>query len=613
MAPVTVFFAYPSEPKEIGDTIESAVGQVAKLTSIRARTWRENDIAGRFIGEEVLESIEKHDCLVADISRLNFNVTCEVGYAIGRGRRLVLTRNASIKDTHSALRQELGIFDTLGYREYENSDQLIDILKSISNIEPLSFDPSEINTSAPVYFLDAKFKTDQLTRMTARLKKARLFYRSFDPNEQPRLSAHDAISSVAQSVGLLLNLLPRTNGDYELHNLRAAFLAGLSQGMDKVTTILQDGDDPVPLDYRDLVTPFQHPRQIDEAIAEFAVGVVEALQARKAPVTRRAKSFLASLSLGASSAENELQDLGAYYLETDQFLHALRGQARLVVGRKGSGKTAVFAQVRDYTSNKARNIVVDLKPEGYKLRKFKEAITKLLTEGTLEHTIMAFWEYLLLLEICYKILENDKKSHLRDHHIFEPYRKLAELYESDEYVSEGDFSERMTALLKRITNDYAAKYGKQPDRVLSEAEVTELIYRHDVAQLREQLRKYMVHKGELWLLIDNLDKGWPTHGVEAEDLIIIRALLEATRKIERDFQKANLEAHTVVFLRNDVYELLIEETPDRGKESKVILDWTDSDMLREIIRRRLVYHAFGPSTTFDEAWPQICVSKSHQR
>jgi hypothetical protein len=609
MAALTAFFAYPSEPREIGVVIEPAVAQARKFAGdLRVTTWRETDIAGRFIAGEVLENVDNTDCLIADVSRLNFNVTYEVGYAIGRGRRIVLVRNASIQND-SALRREVGIFDTLGYAEYENSAQLVDIMKGVSDITPLSFDASAINTKAPVYLLEAKFKTNEVTRMIARVKRARLFFRSFDPNEQPRLSGHDAINSVAQSAGVLLHLLPSTQHGADVHNFRAAFLAGLSQGMGKVTTILQQGTEPVPLDYRDLITPFQRLEQIDEAIGNFAVRVVEALQTGIPSSLPESKSALASLSLGASSAENELRDLGSYYLQTDQFLRALRGEARLVVGRKGSGKTAVFAQVRDRTRVKKQNIVVDLKPEGYKLKKFKETIAGMLTEGTLEHTITAFAEYLLLLEICYKILEKDEIPHTRNHHLYEPYRKLANLYETDEYVSEGDFSERMTILLERISKDYARRYGKQRNTVLSEAQVTELIYRHDVVKLRDQLRDYMALKGQLWLLLDNLDKGWPTHGIEAEDLIIIRALLEATRKIERDFQRADLEAYTLVFLRNDVYEILIDETPDRGKESKVVLDWTDPDLLREIIRKRLVFSGFfSESARFEEIWPQICIS-----
>src|SRR5690606_7045589 len=101
-----------------------------------------------------------------------------------------------------------------------------------------------------------------------------------------------------------------------------------------------------------------------------------------------------------------------------------RGEANIVVGRKGAGKSAIFLQIRDRERAKKDNIVLDLKPDGYKLIKFKETILSFLQEGTFQHTIMAFWEYVLLLEICYKILEKDRELHLRNHDIYAPYRKL---------------------------------------------------------------------------------------------------------------------------------------------------------------------------------------------
>jgi ABC-type phosphonate transport system ATPase subunit len=41
----------------------------------------------------------------------------------------------------------------------------------------------------------------------------------------------------------------------------------------------------------------------------------------------------------------------------------------IVVGRKGAGKTALFIQIRDKIRSDKRNVVVDLKPEGYQLLK----------------------------------------------------------------------------------------------------------------------------------------------------------------------------------------------------------------------------------------------------
>jgi hypothetical protein len=103
--------------------------------------------------------------------------------------------------------------------------------------------------------------------------------------------------------------------------------------------------------------------------------------------------------------------LGLYYLKTDQFERTVRGEGNLVVGRKGSDKTALFIQVRDKIRADKRNIVVDLKPEGYQLVKLKEEILTYLSAGARQHLITAFWEYLILLEVAYKILEKDQNTY----------------------------------------------------------------------------------------------------------------------------------------------------------------------------------------------------------
>ena len=90
-----------------------------------------------------------------------------------------------------------------------------------------------------------------------------------------------------------------------------------------------------------------------------------------------------------------------------------------------------------------QNVVLDLRPEGFQLRKFKDVVLKYLESGTKEHTITAFWEYLLLLEICHKIIETDRDLHVKNHDLYDPYRGLLTEYAGDDYVSERDFAERM--------------------------------------------------------------------------------------------------------------------------------------------------------------------------
>ena len=123
----TAFFAYPSKDREVVLTIREALERSAGgLATFALSGWEENDITGRFLRAPILEKLDDAICLFADITTLNFNVTYEIGYAIGRGKRVVLVRHGAIKP--SDLVQRIGIFDTLGYSTYVNAGELVALI-----------------------------------------------------------------------------------------------------------------------------------------------------------------------------------------------------------------------------------------------------------------------------------------------------------------------------------------------------------------------------------------------------------------------------------------------------------------------------------------------------
>jgi hypothetical protein len=609
MARLNGLVAYPSTPNSIGVGLRSTL-EILRTEGVgeQLTAWEENDIPGRFIVSPVLSKIDDGNVLVADITRLNFNVTYEIGYAIGRRKRAVLVKNSAIAGSDELIR-EVGIFDTLGFKNYSNSRELATYLAGLDDLSALPI-PESINMATPVYLVLPRVKTDAEIRTISRIKKARLFFRGFDPDEQGRLGAGEAIENVSQSHGVVTLLLSRDRVDADVHNFRAAFIAGLTLGMDKELLLLQNGDEPVPIDYRDLVKTFRFPNQIDDAVADFSPRISARFQSSVTVTISEPQTLLERVNLGASSAENELQELGNYFLETDEFRRTLRGEVRVLAGRKGSGKTALFAQLRNKLRQDRSKVILDLRPEGFQLLKFKDRVLDYLEEGTKEHTITAFWEYLLLLEVCYKLLEKDRNLHLRNQRLYGPYRKLADTYYQDDFASEGDFAERMLKLTQRISDDFGASiHDTGEKRLLKSGEITKLLYTHDVAVLKEDVIKYLEFKSALWILFDNLDKGWPPHGITAEDVLTLRCLVDAMFKIQREVQRRKIECHGVVFIRNDVYELLVANTPDRGKVPSVTLDWTDPDLLRELLRRRFIYGGeLSPELSFEEIWRLLAVS-----
>lgn len=606
--PSTAFVAFASGDAAVAAMVADGVARAnAKSSLIKYEPWQFNDIGGKPLTSPIIDRIEESSFIVADITYLNPNVVYEIGFAIGNRKRAFLVRHR-LTEGDREMAQEAGIFDTLGYKDYADAEELCHLLVSYINPDPLAI-PARLDRLAPVYVVEPPLRDQAITTMISRLKKARYRYRSFNPAEDVRLSAVDAIRQVATSAGVLVSLRDDSVDGGFVHNVRSLFVAGLAHGLEKPTLILCSTDLSPPLDVLDQVHRYREPDDIARHIHELSLEITDYLQ-QADPTPIDTETLLQSIRVGDPTAENEMATLANYYLRLDQYDRAVRGDVNLVVGRKGSGKTALFIQVRDRIRANKRNIVVDLKPEGYQLIKLKEEILSYLSEGARHHLITAFWEYLLLLEVAYKILEKDQHVYKHNHDIYDLYLGLQASYEINDFTAGGDFSERLLTLSQRISTSYRDKFGAHPGQKLTAGEVSELVYRHDIRELRQQISAYLERKQSVWVLFDNLDKGWSTQGIEVIDAIVLRCLIDAGRKLERDLRKGGHECHCIIFIRNDVYEHLMRNSADYGKEMRTVLDWTDPDMLREMLRLRLV-SGLGREArgmAFDQVWPTICVS-----
>jgi hypothetical protein len=592
-----IFAAFPSSAPTVANIINAAAVNFSS-TEIYIHPWPENDVMGRPLIEPILDNIDKSDFVICDISRLNFNVIFEVGYAIGKKKKILVTINDSVSNDAKIL-SNIGIFDTIGYSKYNNTEDFMRLVdkSSISSSDSMFIDYKK-DSKVPVYIVELPKKTDVQTRIESRIKKARLKYRTFNQQEHVRLSAISAIEAVSSSSGVIVPLASQAAEQADIHNIRAAFVAGLAWAMNRPLLMLQEADGPAPLDVRDAVKTFRELDGINPFIAAFADEVVEEMQA-ESPELEGEYPALAEIVLGDPMAENEMTTLGQYFLVTDEFLRVSRGEANVVVGRKGMGKTALFIRTRDKNRKVREKIVVDLKPEGYQLKKLREDVFEIITDASVDHLIVAFWEYLLYIEICNKILEKDEKRANNDHILRPLYQSLSGMRDKVKFADEGDFSERLYALVQQVTQSIDNLDLSGKGNRLSTENVTEIIQSYQLPELRAEIIKYLYYKDSVWILFDNLDKGWPTHGIEQTDVVILRALIDASKKIKRELNREDIEAHAIVFVRNDVYELLVEESSDFGKEIRVHLDWSDVDQLKRLVLRRL---SESENSNFDKVW-----------
>ncbi len=603
-------FLYPSEPEVIAFTIEESVRLLQSTTSYRLSgprrwiTWKDIAVPGQIIFCRICKALRFADLIIADVTTLNFNLMFEIGYALGLGLPVLPIRDTSFVEDSKVFGQ-IGMIDTLGYLDFQNSSELAGSIINRLN-QPAVFPQSPgVNREQPLFLVRSHIQNEGHVRLMSALKKSGLRFRAFDPRESPRISLHDAFRHVQCSLGVVLHLVASGRVGAVVHNSRCALIAGMALASNKRVLMLQEADSRRdlghPIDYRDIVRTYSNPKAIPDLLIPLVKGVVEDFQSSRFVPTALPLTPLEKVDLGDLAAENEILALRTYFFPTAQYNETKRGHARLVVGRKGAGKTAIFYGVRSAHKPAHSNVVLDLKPEGHQFTKLREAILQKLPPGPQQHILTAFWNYLLLMEIAHKVIQDDANRSYRDSELRQAFKRLEEVYRSYRAgdTEQGDFSERLLALVDEIVSRSSGITSK----TLNTEAVTELVYKRDVRDLGEVLTEYLgtFGKEHIWLLFDNLDKGWPILDVKQEDILLIKSLLDATRKLQRQLERRGVESHAVVFLRNDIYDHLILDPADRGKETAVVLDWSDPEVFREVVRRRIVAST-ELDCSFDELW-----------
>lgn len=600
MIPSSSLFLYGQNPPEISSTIESAVEKLRTMVSSkRWITWKNLDIPGQIIFCEICKAMRYTDVIVADVTTLNFNLMFEIGFAVGLGLPVLPIRNTkNIVDKRQF--DELGILDTFGYFDFQTSNDLKDRLVSQPMPHPIHINPPTLNNEAPLYVIKSPIDSDGTVKMLSVIKKSRLRFRLLDIRETGRVSLHEVYKNALSSRAIFLHLLNESYQGARVHNARCAFISGLGMATGKRVVMLQQYQQLQPIDYRDVVLTYDHPKKIQELLIPALGEVIEQIQTTRFVPTALPITQLEKLDLGDLAAENEIRTLDSYFIPTAQYHKAKQGHARLIVGRKGTGKSALFYSLRSTFRPLKTHLVLDLRPEGHQLVKLREFVLAGLSGGYQQHLLTAFWNYLLIIEIAYQIAKHESTLPYRDSRLRSAFDEIANEFPSETEEEQADFSER----LLRLVNEVTERREQMPDPK-SNADITQIVYSRQIHNLVEALTDYLsISRRSVWILIDNLDKGWPIHSVLPEDISILRSLLEATRKLERQFASRGVELHSVTFIRNDIYQHLILEPAERGKETEALLDWNDPEVFKELLARRLSSGLDG-DIGFEALWAQF--------
>lgn len=602
------FIAFAGNPQDLKNTIDAAAKEANSQGQKEFTAWPQMDIFGRYIPDEVRTNIEDADIFFADLTVRNLNVYYELGFAIGLGKPINPVVNNSFEDVGKRIQNE-ALLDNIGYIAYENSHELAKILLQPTDNVLIDLYGKDVNPSQPLFLLDTLRKTDFRNAIVSSIKKSKAHYRSYDPSENPRISLTKLVQELTASSGIVLPYLNSHIDDSETHNLRVAVCVGIADGLGRNAVIVRErhSESESPADFRDGIKLVQDPKDIDELILAFSGEASIASQSILPRQENQTHTKLQKLSFGASAAENEFRELKNYFVETSEYLRAARGEARIITGRKGSGKSAIFFSIRNALRDEKQKIVVDLKPESHQLSSFREHLVSTGNAGILDHTISAFWHFLILSEILLTIYRKIEFRSKYDSNAFSELLEIEKALEDLSVLEPGDFTTRLVRLSQKIIDkiDDLAREGKS----VSVENITNIIFQQNISKTRSLIVKHAGKTEEIAFLFDNIDKGWPASGVDDDDVKIIRLLLETLQKVRREITQKDINFFSIVFLRRDIFDQLVNQTPDRQKYADLPIDWTDRTKLRQVIYLRMLSSLGAESVPFEKIWQEYFTEK----
>jgi hypothetical protein len=300
--------------------------------------------------------------------------------------------------------------------------------------------------------------------------------------------------------------------------------------------------------------------------------------------------LLKKMSFGSQVAEDEVNALASYFVETNQWQKIANGEIDIVRGEKGAGKSAIYALLTtraDDFFDRGILLVAAENPRGATV--FKDLITD---PPTTEQEFIVLWKLYVLAIIAQQMREYDIRGALAE----KIYRAL-----EDAKLLEKEFS--LTALLRSV-HDYARRIIKaesleggltidpatgMPNGVMGRIVLKEpssdqrqkgLISVDSLyAVLDDALRASNL---KVWVLLDRLDVAFiENHSLEANAL---RALLRAYADM-RNRDQISLK----IFLREDIWKRITEKGYREASHLTrfVTLEWTQSALLNLIMRRLL--------------------------
>lgn len=307
---------------------------------------------------------------------------------------------------------------------------------------------------------------------------------------------------------------------------------------------------------------------------------------------------LAQLHFGRDDAELDIAQglLRDGFIKTVAFNEAANGRKNLIIGRKGSGKSAIC--MRLLMPANAHNAAILITPDdaaGEEIRRFE-------LQGLNNHSAKSLvWRYVFLIHLSRHLV-----SHVAEVHERKPpasIKRLRRFLLDNGELEDGRLYERLLKGASGLHGSlsleaFGAKAGIDVKGAAEGARAS-----RDLDSLEREIEAVATDLGcaeqhsPLLLMVDQLEQIWSN---DADSDAMIIGLLLAARHFTARYSGL---ARCVLFLRSDIYDALHFGEGDKFHSAELRIEW-DQKRLAELafVRARAT---LGSNLTHDQFWSEV--------
>jgi len=295
--------------------------------------------------------------------------------------------------------------------------------------------------------------------------------------------------------------------------------------------------------------------------------------------------------------EAKSEDMGRYFYPTVETGRIEKGMRCYVIGRKGTGKTAISEYIRK--QDRYNRFSEKL---SFKNFPFNELYDQKDKRYTSHNQYMTLWKYIVYVEMARMMWRNeniDRSIRRKLDHFFKKEPKFS-LARTISYWISGTFS------LKILEQGGSVEASRE-----IVANDTPWIER--VRILEDMIRRY-IDASSYYIVFDELDEDYKgILSMERDDQYIplLTGLFRAVQDIRATFPSREYKIYPIVFLRDDIFAIMKDSDKTKWQDLIINLEWSPEKIKRLLAHRiSRALDIEGPVIDFSRAWQQIFSTNS---